>query len=116
MKRLLAAWCAVASIAAQAPKGPEYLVYVDVWDSWGERQGGPELAAFLSRLREFMDQSYDKVGVLDIGNMASDVWGDAAKSHQPHSSKMMEISLSIMDGRSGNERVPSGHASESYLA
>ncbi len=70
---------------------PEYLVYVDVWDSWGERQGGPELAAFLSRLREFMDQSYDKVGVLDIGNMASDVWGDAAKSYQPHSSKMMYV-------------------------
>src|SRR5207244_10903909 len=32
---------------------PEYLVYMDFWDSWGERQGGPELAAFRLRLREF---------------------------------------------------------------
>ena len=70
---------------------PEYLVYVDFWDSWGDRQGGPELAAFLSRLREFMDQGYERVGVADIGNMASDVWGDAAKSYQPHSSKVIYV-------------------------
>jgi hypothetical protein len=70
---------------------PEYVVYVDFWDSWGDRQGGPELAAFLSRLHEFMDQGYERVGVTDIGNMASDVWGDAAKSYQPHSSKVMYV-------------------------
>ena len=70
---------------------PEYLVYVDVWESWGERQGGPELAAFLLRLREFMDHGYEKVGVLEIGNMTSDVWGDAAKSYLPHSSKVMYV-------------------------
>jgi hypothetical protein len=38
-----------------------------------------------------MDHGYEKVGVLDIGNMTSDVWGDAAKRYLPHSSKVMYV-------------------------
>lgn len=70
---------------------PEYIVYVDVWDSWGERQGGPELAAFLSRLQELMDQGYDKVGIADIGGTTSDVWGDAVRGYVPHSPNVIYV-------------------------
>lgn len=60
---------------------PEYVVYVDEWSSWGDRNGGAQTAAFLSALREFMDSSYERVGVAEIGEPTSYVWGDAAKSY-----------------------------------
>jgi len=64
---------------------PEYVVYVDEWSSWGDRNGGAETASFLSALREFMDSSYERVGVAEIGETTSYVWGDAAKSYVPRS-------------------------------
>lgn len=72
---------------------PEFLVYVDVRDSWGERKGMPQAAAFLDRLSQFREQNYEQVGVAEIGDphQISDpdeiryVWGDAAKNYAPHS-------------------------------
>jgi hypothetical protein len=64
---------------------PEYVVYVDEWSSWGDRNGGAQTAAFLSALQAFMDSLYERVGVAEIGGTTNYVWGDAAKSYLPRS-------------------------------
>jgi 4-amino-4-deoxy-L-arabinose transferase-like glycosyltransferase len=70
---------------------PLYVVFVDVWDDWGGREGGPELAEFLPRLHEFMDRSYDVVGVADIGENAQYAWDGAAQAYRPQSSKAIYV-------------------------
>jgi hypothetical protein len=74
---------------------PEYVIYVDVPESWGDRNGGPQTAAFLSALNEFMNRQYDKVGVAEIGEGAGRapefVWGDAAKTYLPQSDKVIYV-------------------------
>jgi hypothetical protein len=70
---------------------PNYLIYVDVWDSWGDREGGPELATFLSRLREYMNAHYEKVGVADIGEPTVYVWDSAARNYLPRSSNAIYV-------------------------
>jgi 4-amino-4-deoxy-L-arabinose transferase-like glycosyltransferase len=74
---------------------PDFLVYVDVWDSWGDRNAGPQTTAFLSALRELMDRQYERVGVADIGDnpgkVASFVWGDAARGYQPRSAEVIYV-------------------------
>lgn len=74
-----------------AANRPDYLVYVDVWDSWGDREGGPELTAFLSRLREYMAAHYEKVGVVDMGDSTRYAWDNAATSYLPRSSNAIYI-------------------------
>jgi len=64
---------------------PEYVVYVDEWSSWGDRNGGAQTAAFLSALQLFMNSSYERVGVAEIGGAKGHVWGDAARSYVPGS-------------------------------
>lgn len=71
---------------------PLYVVYVDVWDDWGGREGGgPQLASFLPRLREFMDRSYGVVGVADIGDYTRYFWDAAARDYRPRSSKAIYV-------------------------
>jgi len=70
---------------------PLYVVYVDVWDDWGPPEGGPQLASFLPRLQEFMDRSYEVVGVADINQPTHYVWNVAARDYHPASSKVIYI-------------------------
>jgi hypothetical protein len=70
---------------------PLYVVYVDVWDDWGPRDGGPQLASFLPRLRDFMDRSYEIVGVADIGDQTQYAWDAAAPNYRPSSSKAIYV-------------------------
>jgi 4-amino-4-deoxy-L-arabinose transferase-like glycosyltransferase len=70
---------------------PLYVVYVDVWDDWGPPEGGPQLAEFLPRLRAFMDESYEVVGLADIGEPTRYVWGAAAQNYRPASSKVIYV-------------------------
>ncbi len=70
---------------------PDYVVYVDVWDSWGERAGVPQAAGFLAWLQDFMKSSYERVGVADIGEQTRYVWGDAAKTYMAQSSKVIYV-------------------------
>jgi 4-amino-4-deoxy-L-arabinose transferase-like glycosyltransferase len=74
---------------------PEYVIYVDVTESWGDRNGDPKTAAFLSALNEFMDRQYGKVGVAEIGSLAAHapefVWGDAAKTFLPQSDSVIYV-------------------------
>jgi hypothetical protein len=70
---------------------PLYVVYVDVWDDWGPREGGPQLAEFLPQLYEFMDGSYEVTGIADIGETTQYLWGRDTQSYKPHSSKAIYI-------------------------
>jgi hypothetical protein len=70
---------------------PLYVIYVDVWDDWGPREGGPQLAEFLPRLHEFMDRSYEVTGVADIGETTQYIWGPVAQHYKPQSSKAIYI-------------------------
>jgi hypothetical protein len=70
---------------------PLYVIYVDVWDDWGPREGGPQLAEFLPRLYEFMNKSYMVTGVVDIGETTQYLWGSAAQNYRSHSSKAIYI-------------------------
>ncbi len=63
---------------------PLYVVYVDVWDDWGGREGGPQLEEFLPRLREFMDRSYEEVSA--IGEQPREAGG-----YQPRSVTMIHV-------------------------
>jgi hypothetical protein len=79
-----------------ATNRPEYLVYVDVWDSWGGREGGADLAIFLSRLREFAEQNYERTGVADLGQTdlgqtTAYIWGDAARNYSPRSASAIYV-------------------------
>jgi hypothetical protein len=68
---------------------PDYLVYVDIWDSWGDRNGGPQLAEFLALLEKYRNENYDTVGVADIGEQTEYVWGNAANNYKAHSSSVI---------------------------
>ncbi len=70
---------------------PDYLVYVDESDSWGVRTGPPDTEAFLAALHEFMDSQYEKIGVAEIDDTTTYVWGDGAKGYVPHSTDAMYV-------------------------
>lgn len=70
---------------------PEYLVYVDILDSWGERDGVPGASGFLAWMEEYKDQNYERAGVADIGGQTRYVWGDAAKTYVPESSEVIYV-------------------------
>jgi hypothetical protein len=70
---------------------PDYLAYVDVWDSWGDRDGVPQAAVFLSWMREYMDEKYQRVGVADIGDQTQYAWGEAAKTYMPQSTRVIYV-------------------------
>jgi 4-amino-4-deoxy-L-arabinose transferase-like glycosyltransferase len=75
---------------------PDYLVYVDVWDSWGDREGVPQAAAFLARLQQYRNENYEPVGVADIleqpqGEQTRYVWGEAAKTYGAQSAKVIDV-------------------------
>lgn len=78
---------------------PEYLVYVDVWDSWGDRSRAAEAATFLKSLNDFMNSEYQTVGVAELGPATQYVWGDAARTYVPKSSqKIYVLKRKITDG------------------
>jgi 4-amino-4-deoxy-L-arabinose transferase-like glycosyltransferase len=70
---------------------PEYLIYVDVWDSWGDRSRAAEATTFLQSLNDFMTAEYERVGVADMGPTTQYVWGDASRPYVPKSSKVIYV-------------------------
>jgi hypothetical protein len=70
---------------------PEYLVYVDVAESWGDRDRAPQASAFLAWLREYSNRYYERDGVAEVGDSPTYVWGDAAKSYVPGSRQAVYV-------------------------
>jgi len=63
---------------------PEYMVYVDVAESWGERDRAPQASDFLRWLHEYTRANYETDGVAGLGEPASAyLWGEVAKNHKP---------------------------------
>lgn len=61
---------------------PEFVIDVDVVDSWGDRSGS-QTAAFLAQLRTFVGQQYELTGVSDVAAQDRYFWGEDAQHHQP---------------------------------
>ena len=80
---------------------PEYVVYVDVWDSWGDRSRATESETFLKSLNDFINWGYEKVGVTDLEQSQYYVWGDAAKTYVPRSGKAIYVLKRRMEGSQG---------------
>ncbi len=70
---------------------PEYLVYLDVVNSWESRDPVPPDPGLLSWVKNYMQDHYERVGVADLGESIQYVWGDAAKSYLPHSDKVIYV-------------------------
>jgi Dolichyl-phosphate-mannose-protein mannosyltransferase len=70
---------------------PEYLVNVDFWDSWGERDDAPHAANFLAWMQDYMQAHYERVGVVDGAKLVNIVWGDAAKTYPPRAAKAIYV-------------------------
>jgi hypothetical protein len=80
---------------------PQYLIYVDVWDSWGDRSHAPEASGFLNALNDFMNSQYERVGVADIGPATQYVWGEKALTYVPRSTKAIYVLKRRRDRVSG---------------
>lgn len=75
---------------------PEYLVYVDVWDSWGERNGVAQAAPFLAELDRYRRENYQPLAVADIGEGSSQyptayIWGDVTRTYTPRSARVIYL-------------------------
>jgi hypothetical protein len=80
---------------------PEYLIYVDVWDSWGDRSQATEAGAFLNALNDFMNSGYERVGIADVGITPQYVWGDAARTYFPTSPSTIYVLKRKLTDRPG---------------
>jgi hypothetical protein len=81
---------------------PQFLVYVDFFDSWGERKGMPQAAVFLDRLQKFREENYQQVGVAESARDSADqktpgtdqityIWGKTASSYVPRSENAIYV-------------------------
>ena len=70
---------------------PEFLVYVDVRNSWGEREGAVQAAPFLDWMRQFMSAGYERVGMADLASTTNYAWGNAAATYVPRSSNVIYV-------------------------
>jgi hypothetical protein len=61
---------------------PEYLVYVDVADSWGEdRDRAPQAAEFLAWIRKYTHDHYVVDGIALLNEPVVYIWGESAKNY-----------------------------------
>jgi Dolichyl-phosphate-mannose-protein mannosyltransferase len=70
---------------------PDYIVYVDFWDSWGERDDAPHATGFLAWMQNYMQSNYERVAVADGPDHVNYSWGNAAKTYQPLSTKVIYV-------------------------
>jgi hypothetical protein len=70
---------------------PEYVVYVDVGESWGDRDRAPQASAFLAWIKEYSDKYYELDGVAEVGDSPAYVWGNAAKNYSSRSSQALYL-------------------------
>lgn len=59
---------------------PAYAVVVDVWDSWLQRPGSPQVVAFNIWMNRYVSDGFDEVGMVELADQESRyVWGDEAR-------------------------------------
>ena len=71
---------------------PEYLVYVDAWDSWGyQDSAAPHVVAVFSWARDYIRANYERVGVADLQKSIQYIRGDAARTYRPRSRDLIYV-------------------------
>ena len=70
---------------------PEYVVDVDYPDSWGDIEPAPHQSAFLAWTEDYMRSNYERVAIADGANDIKYIWGDAAKTYQPHTDRVIYV-------------------------
>jgi hypothetical protein len=64
---------------------PDYLVYVDAWDSWGyQNAAAPQVQALFSWAKNYIAENYNRVGVAGLGKTIQYAFGDTAQTHAPY--------------------------------
>jgi len=62
---------------------PAYLVFVNVSDSWLERAGSPQVVAFDAWMKQYISDSFEEVGLVEIADPESRYyWGDETRGHR----------------------------------
>ena len=56
-----------------------------------ERDDAPYAEGFLAWMQTYMQQNYDRVGIADGPDHVNYVWGDAAKTYQPRTTKVIYV-------------------------
>jgi hypothetical protein len=73
---------------------PEFLVYVDVADSWGEdREHAPQATEFLAWMREFAHDHYVVDGVAELDEPNRYISGESARNYSISSGKQAIYAL-----------------------
>jgi hypothetical protein len=63
-------------------KRPAYVVFVDVWNSWLQRPGSPQVVAFVTWMNRYVSNGFDEVGMVELADPESRYfWGDGARGH-----------------------------------
>ena len=63
---------------------PDYLVYVDAWDSWGYQiAAAPHVEALFSWAKTYIAENYERVGVAELGKSIQYAWGDTGQTQAP---------------------------------
>ena len=61
---------------------PAYAVFVDVWDSWLQRPGSPQVVAFSTWMNRYIADGFDEGGVVELTDPEPRYyWGDEARGH-----------------------------------
>lgn len=76
-------------IAQIEKTAPEFLIYVDVPLSWLRSARSQTL--IFSWAKSYLNDHYERVGIVDIGQASEYRWDQQAKSYQPRSSDTVEI-------------------------
>ena len=71
---------------------PEYLVYVDAWDSWGyQNSAAPHIVALFAWAKEYIGKNYEPVGIADLAKSIQYAWGEAAKTYPAKSGNAIYV-------------------------
>lgn len=71
---------------------PDYLVYVDAWDSWGyQNAAAPHVTALFSWAKDYIRGNYERVGVAELGKSIQYAWGDRATIYLPPSGELVYV-------------------------
>ena len=71
---------------------PDFLVYVDAWDSWGyQDSAAPHITALFSWAKNYIAEHYERVGVAGLGKSIQYAWGDPTRTNPPHSAQVIYV-------------------------
>ena len=71
---------------------PEYLVYVDAWDSWGyQNSSAPHIVTLFSWVKEYIGENYEVIGEAALTKSIYYAWEDAARTYAGKSGNALYV-------------------------